>query len=471
TMGVVDEVKEEETSASGAPSNEESTDSTSTHQQDVTLTEQQQQATTNNGSAAMGISDGRNAEISVAGIQNPSGFLSSERSSEMEGSSLLSTTSSSQAVASAAPGATTARGKAPTKHDSMSSADSDRVGAVDVRMRAYGNRPAWSRNQSRGSGGASSAASSQNATQPARTTSSTTNDQSNVPPEMRGFQPTSAPPELRAVDQSNLPPELRIVVDQSNVPPELRAMRPPESASGGGGSSALITADVSSAPIEETGPNDTATTLDTKRSSKRMMWIYVGVALLIVAIIVGVAVGVSSAKNREGNSSNTESSSTQSPISDDVNGEGGCPDYDDLEHYVDPESMDEEATALYDSLVAMFTTTARCSPKNLAAAWVANAFVGQDTPDQTTLSNQLALATLYFHWNGQGISEEWMENSDACTWPGVGCSETEEIIEIDGTSGSRGDSMTLPTELGLMTGLSECARILPFSGCRCSIFY
>jgi hypothetical protein len=190
--------------------------------------------------------------------------------------------------------------------------------------------------------------------------------------------------------------------------------------------------------------------------------------ILVGSVLVGVVVGVIVKARGQANSTQSHLTSTDSPSASPTAGlHEGCQEYSHVAHYSDPEtaSMTIEGQKLYKELFLvdnsiLSSKNYQCSAPNVAAKWVATTFCGQNATNQT-ISNQFALATVYFHWKGQGIV--WLKSPKECTWIGVVCSGTGVIADIGYTgSGPQGDSMTLSTEIGLMTDLSKSQHGLSF---------
>jgi hypothetical protein len=294
-----------------------------------------------------------------------------------------------------------------------------RPGAVPVQQRAVGNRPAW-------------------------------------------VQPSSYSGEqYTASSDSNLPPEMRGVVQNSNLPPEIRAV-PPESAGESSPDDGMIPAAEVTAILINEKPEFDASDI------RHTFWVYVGVSVVVVLIIIAVAAGV--AAGGGGGSSDEVAGqipampvATENPSSSPTIFVGyRCLEYEDLLNYVHPNinGMNDDVKDFYMNFLEgtplPVTKEEHCSPAHLATVWLANKFA--NTTPNTTVTNQFALAALYFNWAGQGDSANWLQNSDECTWKGVECDSMGRIVglklSLEALGRDTENMNLLPTEIGLLTDLS-----------------
>lgn len=132
-----------------------------------------------------------------------------------------------------------------------------------------------------------------------------------------------------------------------------------------------------------------------------------------------------------------------------------------------PSVISEECEASHDLLLLFWIPEAfpdfslnalSCQPANMALYALTASSEGNQT--NSSLLNQFVLAVLYFELNGTQtrLQGEWLWGGDECEWDGVKCdAKTSEVVEIEvGRVGLQG---TLPSEMGLLTTLSEFMAI------------
>jgi hypothetical protein len=292
----------------------------------------------------------------------------------------------------------------------------ERPGAFPVQTRAYGGLPAWVRRQNQ------------------RNQPSNSTNEVNLPPEMRG---------MVQQEQSNLPPEMRTL-----------AAEPADEAD-----DMIPTAEVNAVRIDDKGSGG---------GGRNRMWIYVIGGLVLIGAILGVVIGVTSG-NGGSSDENLSTSGTESPTAEPTAFWGyQCPEYDGLLPYTDPNLdhiEDEDVSDFYAALVAAHgskfgysgpeSPQDYCSPTHLAFVWTAHE-LNADGDDPQKLENHLALALLYFSWRGIEDSSDWFSNLDECSWTGITCDESKNLIEIKVTVVTdNNQGLEIPSEIGLLTDLSR----------------
>jgi hypothetical protein len=298
--------------------------------------------------------------------------------------------------------------------------DGERPGAFSMQTRAGGGMPAWVRAQA-----------AQN-----REASNARSGDSNLPPEMRGLQ----------------------VDDQSNLPPEMRTM--------------IV------APCDESFPEADpevpaadivlASNANAETKGRKKIWIYAGF-LVVVAAVVGVALGVKLGRDDGAVSQigTVNDSPTQSPTAFE------CPPAYELFDN-DIENVTETTMRYLKNFTKFFpeyaaaTNVDLCSPLHLALVWLDNDNSNSTHSDETR-ENRFLLSLIFFKTNGKKWrvnNAGWQTESAMCSWAGVLCDESENIIELDlgdqieeDIEGDDADLLvkepSIPSEFGFFTDLRE----------------
>lgn len=281
------------------------------------------------------------------------------------------------------------------------------VGAVAVQERAYGHLPAWHR---------------------ARNTQTPTQqmgqDQSSVPPEMRGF------------DQSSNP-----VQDQSHIPPEMRSV------------------DISDPEdVQDEGNVPDVADESKDGTSEKKKWISVAVAVILIAAIVGAVVGTMSGKNDDqtqipGSSVATISCGNFADIDPDV---GKMTD-ETQNRYT--EFLEVPVKQLLPGFSSPSGTDADyCSSLHRALIWLATDRISIQSIEAS--KHRFLLAHVFIAWEGEkwplANATNWLTNTSACDWNGVSCDDDGAIIELSLQHLQDTDdpvAHTIPSEIGLLSDL------------------
>jgi hypothetical protein len=271
--------------------------------------------------------------------------------------------------------------------------EGERVGAFSVATRAYGGMPAWIRQQAQENREAQMAQG---------------NDESNLPPEMRGLTETP---------------------EQSDLPPEMRMAAPPPEASPEEDDPDVLSAEVTPAKIDD------------GKKGYRNLYIFSAVVIIAGACAgIGIAIGAAEDAPTKSPTRSPTASPTSSPTARTV---PICPGYPEID--VDPLNMDEAMMERYADLLALapdywpdFTGPVKgsddfCAPEHLALVWLAEDDADASRTDES-VERRLMLSTVFFKTNGNAWklnSTNWLSEMDECTWLGVLCDGNGAIIELD----------------------------------------
>ena len=309
----------------------------------------------------------------------------------------------------------------------------DRVGAVAMNTRAYGGLPAWIRNRQSGNSGGGT---------------TNQNDDSNLPPEMRGIQP---PEEEQDEGLSHLPPEMRAVEHQR---PE--ESPPPEEAAPLRADVMPVTTDVSESKDETT--------------SYRIWIILLAIVVVIGAVVGGVVAATGGGDNENTNveaiASNPTMTPTPPPTQMIIPTE--CPNYPGINPDVD--GMSDEFMRKYEELETRIvldifpdhtrpvTADEYCSSVHLAHVWLTKDQLRSSTLLRFT-QNRFLLAYIYMYWDGYSTSlSDWLSDMTECDWGRITCDESGIIVSLDFNEvlpNNRMGDYSIPTAIGALTDIRK----------------
>lgn len=224
-------------------------------------------------------------------------------------------------------------------------------------------------------------------------------------------------------DQSHLPPEMRSRNQHDDRPPE----QEPELFSS---TEPVMTAEVS---------QQSQTPTDSKKQSKRTLWIVIGVVMVIVAIGLGVGFsGIISDSEMEPHEKNeTNEQNVVEPLflfSEKCLSDGS------LENMSDEEM--EEYRILKKELFTNHTYNSfdhnitSCEAPNLALRWLVEENLKSLKEHNDSLLDRYALATCFFSWTKGTLYElnnatEWMTGKSVCAWFGIACDDQGFVARVN----------------------------------------
>lgn len=243
--------------------------------------------------------------------------------------------------------------------------------------------------------------------------------------------------------------------------------------------STTISVNGADGPTDEDAPHPASSDYVEKRGGKigKTKWTVSSVACLctFAAVCVGIALIITSALASQ-DSSPMDATTTPTLPADDVEsaqnawvqlvtatGEDGANNNGGL-----PSSVSE--SVLINGPASPQAKALRWLALNVASA--AAAASATESVSNLPLSERYALAVLYFHWSGRmwkipsddwipaDMHEQYLQTSNECTWAGITCNEdlstvtainmTDHTIFLSALART-----TLPSELGLLTGLEH----------------
>ncbi len=200
-----------------------------------------------------------------------------------------------------------------------------------------------------------------------------------------------------------------------------------------------------------------------------------GILLVVVAVVLGVAFGVTGGKK----ANHTSEGPTPAKVT--TSFDAFTLNCSVLSSQANPHVITQchcngtisklapDIAARYDLLMETFVSRVEpnfsfylesCSPQNQALVWLASGDGLEDgvTEDFSSLRQRYGMALLFVVWNGisWNVNAEWLSSASECTWFGVKCANSEEIV-TDIVLSSNKVVGQIPVNVSLFVNLTNLA--------------